>query len=117
MTVLASLVSLDFIYALTGVVLWVFAALTFTDRGNPHRAGAGVFWFTLGLIFAAGKMMPHRLTGLLVLLMVALDGAGWVRRGSRPEPTKQEQIRQADRLRDRIFLPVLLIPQIGRAHV
>src|SRR5262245_53269860 len=112
MTILTSLVSLDFIYALTGLVLMVFAALTFADRGNPQRIGAGVFWFTLGLIFAAGQAMPYRFTGLLVLLMVTLDGAGWVRRGSRPEATKQEQVRQADRLRDRIFLPVLSIPLV-----
>src|SRR2546423_450625 len=112
MILLTSLVSHDFIYALTGLALMVFAALTFADRGNPHRLGAGTFWFTLGLIFAAGNMMPHRLSGLLVLLMVALDGAGWVRRGSRPEATKQEQVRQADRLGDRIFLPVLLIPLV-----
>jgi uncharacterized membrane protein len=112
MILLTSLVSLDFIYALTGLALMVFAGLTFADRGNPHRVGAGIFWFTLGLIFAAGNLMPHRLTGLLVLLMVALDGAGWVGRGSRAEATKQEQVRQADRLRDRIFLPVLLIPLV-----
>jgi len=112
MTLIASLVSLDFVYALTGVVLWGFAALTFADRGNPQRVGAGVFWFILGLIFAAGKMMPHRLTGLLILLMVALDGAGWVRRGSRPEATKQEQVKQAERLGNGIFLPVLLIPLV-----
>jgi len=67
------------VYALTGCVLWVFAALTFADRGNPRRMGAGAFWFTLGLIFAVGDWMPHRVSGLLVLLMVALDGAGWVR--------------------------------------
>ena len=100
------------VYALTGVVLWVFAALTFADRGNPRRLGSGVFWFTLGLIFAAGNVMPHRLTGLLVLLMVALDGAGWVRRGSHPEASKQEQVKQADRLSDKVFLPVLLIPLV-----
>src|SRR5437879_9111598 len=107
MILLRSLVSLDFIYALTGLVLMVFAGLTVADRGNPHRRGAGVFWFTLGLIFTAGQVMPHRLTGLLVLLMVALDGAGWVRLGSRPDASKQEQVGQAEQLGQRIFLPVL----------
>jgi len=111
-TLIPSLVSLDFVYALTGVVLWIFAALTFADRGNPHRVGAGVFWFILGLIFAAAKIMPHRLTGLLVLFIVALDGAGWVRRGSRTEAARQEQVKQAGRLGNRIFLPVLLIPLV-----
>src|SRR5262249_20166538 len=112
MTLLPSLVSLDFVYALTGVVLLIFAALTFADSGNSHRVGAVVFWFTLGLIFALGKVMPHRLTGLLVLLLVVLDGAGWVRRGSRQEAARQEQVKQAERLGHKIFLPVLLIPLV-----
>src|SRR5260221_12652229 len=109
MILLTSLVSLDFIYALTGLVLMVFAALTFADRGNPHRVGAGAFWFTLGLVFAAGNTMPHRLSGLLGLLMVALDGAGWVRRGSRPEASGPEQGKQAERLGGKKILPGVLI--------
>ncbi len=47
-----------------------------------------------------------------MLLIVALDGAGWVRRGSHRETPKPEQICHADRLQDRIFLPVLLIPLV-----
>jgi uncharacterized membrane protein len=54
--------------------------------------------------------MPHWLTGLLVLAMVAIDGAGRISRGSRAEPSKQEQVTQARRLGHKIFLPVLAIP-------
>jgi len=38
MILLTALVSLDFIYALTGLALMIFAALTLADRGNPHGA-------------------------------------------------------------------------------
>jgi uncharacterized membrane protein len=98
------------VYALTGVVLWIFAAMTFADRGNPRRIGTGCFWVTLGVIFIAGSLMPHWLTGLLVILMVALDGAGRVARGRYDETTDAEHAREADRLGNKIFIPVLVIP-------
>ncbi len=105
------LFSLDAVYVLTGLVLMIFAALTFADRGNPRRTGTGVFWSLLGIIFVFGSILPHWLTGLLVLLMVALDGLGRVGRGE-VEIDKQAQAGNVRRLGDRIFYPVLAIPVV-----
>jgi uncharacterized membrane protein len=102
--------SLNSVYALTGLVLWIFAAMTFRDRANKRRFGTGLFWLILGTIFVFGSVLPHWLTGLLILAMVAIDGTGGVGRGSYDESTKEEQIGHARRLGDRIFIPVLLIP-------
>lgn len=102
--------NLNFVYALTGIVLVIFAAMTFADRANPHRTGSGFFWLLLGIIFAFGQVFPHWLTGLLVLAMVAIDGAGRIARGNYYEASREEQARQARRLGDKIFLPVLVIP-------
>jgi uncharacterized membrane protein len=107
-----AILSLDAVYLLTGIVLWVFAAMTFADRDNPRRAGSGVFWLILGFIFAFGSLLPHWVTGLLVLLMVAIEGAGRVTRGSYDEASPQEQVKEARRLKDKIFLPVLSIPLV-----
>lgn len=104
--------SLDSVYVLTGLILWVFAFMTFRDRGNPRRNGSGFFWLILGAIFIFGSLLPHWATGLLVLVMIALDGAGRVRRGSYDETTRAEQEAEARRLRDRIFLPVITIPLV-----
>jgi uncharacterized membrane protein len=104
--------SLQAVYVLVGLVLVVFASMTFRDRGNPRRVGSGLFWVILGLIFIAGGLLPHWLTGMLVLLMVALDGTGQVRRGSSTEVSKAEQEKEAARLGNRIFLPVLVIPLV-----
>ncbi|MET0650084.1 MAG: DUF979 family protein [Pyrinomonadaceae bacterium] len=114
-TIAAALFSLDAVYVLTGLVLWVFAALNFRDRDNANRRGSAFFWLILGVIFVLGSVMPHWLTGLLVLLMVGLDGAGRV--GHRPhegETTKSGQaVPKESALGNRIFLPVLLIPALA----
>ena len=99
--------SLQTVYVLTGLVLVIFASMNFADRGNPRRFGSGLFWMILGLIFIFGGLLPYWLTGLLVLLMVALDGTGQVRRGSATEASKTYQVAEATRLGNRIFLTSL----------
>ena len=103
--------SLGAVYLITGLVLVCFAILTFADREHPRRWGTGAFWLILGVIFGAGGMLPHWVTGLLVIAMVMLDGAGQVRHGPMPD-AKAEQARHARELGDRIFLPVLAIPAV-----
>lgn len=106
-----TLFSLDAVYVFTGIVLFVFAGMTFVDRGNSRRIGSGCFWLVLGVIFAFGSLMPYWLTGLLVLLMVAIDGLGRVAKSS-TEERRAEQTEYARRLGNRIFIPVLAIPLV-----
>ena len=103
---------LDTVYALTGIVLFIFACMTWGDHSNPRRRTSAMFWLILSLVFAFGSLLPHWLTGVLILVMVALDGAGRVARGSYDEATGAEQAKQARRLGDKIFLPVLVIPVV-----
>jgi len=103
--------SLDAVYVFTGVVLLIFAAMTFADRSNARRVGSGCFWLVLGIIFAFGGVMPYWLTGLLVLLMVAIDGAGHVGKGQVEENRVGQGVRACN-LGNRIFIPVLAIPMV-----
>ena len=103
---------LDTVYALTGIVLFIFACMTWGDHSNPRRRTSAMFWLILSVVFAFGSLLPHWLTGVLILVMVALDGAGRVARGSYDEATGEEQVKQARRLGDKIFLPVLVIPVV-----
>ncbi|MGH9843988.1 MAG: DUF979 domain-containing protein [Blastocatellia bacterium] len=104
---MAQIFSLDTVYVLTGILLAIFALMTFADRTNPKRVGSGLFWLVLGVIFALGGVMPHWLTGLLVLLLVAIDGVGQIGRGAQSKSSEQ---RDRSPLGNRIFIPVLAIP-------
>jgi uncharacterized membrane protein len=106
------LLNLDTVYVIAGIVLFVFAIMTFKDKANPHRYASGVFWFLLGIAFTFGTVLPPWLIGILVLAMVAIDGLGRVSRGAYNETTKAEQIAQASRLKNKIFLPVISIPLV-----
>lgn len=103
----AQMFSLDAVYVLTGLVLFAFAGLTFVDRSNPRRIGSGCFWLVLGGIFALGGVLPYWLTGLLVLLLVTLDGLGQV---SKSRVAVGQDAILSRRLGPRIFIPVLAIP-------
>jgi uncharacterized membrane protein len=114
-TVIAnSILSLNAVYVVTGLVLWVFALLNINDRSNRHRLGTALFWFLLGLIFLTGSILPYWLTGILVLVMVGIDGAGQVGRSKgADEVTGSGQVKQKEcSLGNKIFLIVLLIPII-----
>ncbi|MGE0882498.1 MAG: 5-oxoproline transporter, DUF979 family subunit [Blastocatellales bacterium] len=103
--------SLDAVYVLTGVVLFIFAAMTFADRSNPRRIGSGLFWLILGIIFAFGSLMPYWLTGLLVLSMVAIDGLGRVGKGTGGQDVRVP-IRTPAAFGNQIFVPVIAIPVV-----
>jgi uncharacterized membrane protein len=120
--VLNILFSLEAVYILTGVVLFVFAAITLFDRRHPHPIGSGCFWCILGVLFAFGSYLPHVLSGVLVLVMVAIDGAGRVKAGvaeiDREDGDQQSapNARQAKAavvaLGNQVFLPVIAIPAV-----
>jgi uncharacterized membrane protein len=104
--------NLDTVYVITGIVLLVFALMTIKDRANPRRYSSGVFWLLLAIAFAFGSLLPHWLTGVLVLAMVTIDGLGRVGRGDYQEAPKEQQAEQAARLKNKIFWPVISIPLV-----
>jgi uncharacterized membrane protein len=108
----SALFSLNAVYVMTGIVLFVFAALNYKDRSNKHRIGTALFWFVLGLVFALGSVLPTWIVGLLVLALVAIDGVGRVgRESSSAEVTESGQIQAKEStLGNKIFLLVLAIP-------
>lgn len=112
---MTALFDLEYVYVLSGIVLMLFAGFTAADRGNPARIGTALFWLVLGVIFALGSHMPAWLNGVLVIVLVALDGLGQVRHGTYGEAQPAERAASAERLGFVLFVPVLLIPALTYA--
>lgn len=101
---------LEGVFVLSGVVLLAIAAASARDERNPARAGTALFWALLGVIFVTGSLLPHAITGALVLALAALEATGQVRHGSFDEPPPAEREARATKLGNGLFLPVLCVP-------
>jgi uncharacterized membrane protein len=98
------------VYVAIGGLLGVLAVRAARDAGHPRRFGAATFWGLLAVLFVAGDLMPHALVGAAVVVLALLAGGGAVQRGPRRERAPDARRAQAQRLGNRLFLPVLLIP-------
>lgn len=95
---------MDLLYGLVALLLTAFALQTWRDSEHPQPAASGAFWLILAALFGLGSWMPGWLAGLLVLLLVTLDGTGRVVPSRAPAPPPPDHPRAL------LLLPVLVIP-------
>lgn len=94
---MSALFSLPMAYGLCGALLLAMAA-------RSRRWGSGLFWGILGVLFAWGSVLPYRVSGILVIALVVLDGLGLVK-ASATEKARRE-------VHPRAHWPVLAIPVV-----
>lgn len=101
---------LEYIYQAIGLLLLAFAVQTFLDKANNKRWGSGLFWLVYALSFSLGKFIPDWLVGVMVVILSLLAAAGFLGRGSYKEITDDFAKQQALLLKNKLFLPALVIP-------
>lgn len=107
------MISLQWVYWLTGgYVAWV-AVLGWRDRGNPRRWGSALFWGLLAVLLLAADRLPPVVVGSVVVVLACLAGFGGLGRGRYAESSNREKAGEAARLGNRLFWPALLIPAIA----
>lgn len=106
------IISLTYIYYITGIFVAIIAFLAFKDKGNPKRFLTGTFWGLFAISFLFGNEIPPIYMGIVVILMAIIAGFGGVRLGSYDEPTQKQRIARSKQLGNKLFLPALLIPLI-----
>lgn len=106
------ILSLNTIYIITGIVLLVVSFLSFKDQKNSRRLTTGLFWGLYAVTFIFGQQIPPVYMGIIVLLIVGLAGFGGVRLGFYDERPREERSKHAEKLRNWVFVPALLIPTI-----
>jgi len=104
------MITLQWVYLLTGAFFAAFALLGLRDRANPKRIGNAIFWGLLALSMWAGDRLGDLGNGILVLGLVAIAGVGALGRGTAGlVPLKERQAR-AGRYGNGLFAIALIIP-------
>jgi uncharacterized membrane protein len=87
-----------------------FAILSALDGTNGKRFGNAAFWGLMALSLLAGSWLGDFANGLLVLGLAGLGGFNLLGRSAPPSTTEAERAAWSERLRNRLFLPALIIP-------
>ena len=104
---------LEFFYILIGLLLMMTAVRTFNDKTNPVRYGTSLFWFLLGIIFAAGNFIPYMVSGILLTIMGTLTLFKQVKVGKTAPVTEEEGEAGAKRLGSSIFVPAVVLAVVA----
>ena len=104
------MITLHWLYALAGAMFAAIALLSALDRANPKRFGNAAFWGLMALSLLAGDRLGDFGNGLLVLGLAGLAGFGFIGRSHPPTTSDEEREAWSERLRNKLFLPALIIP-------
>lgn len=107
------LLPLEAFFVACGVVLAAVAGVIALDRAHPRRWGSAAFWLVLAVAMGAGKWLPETVVGYLVLVLTLLAAT---RQASSPLTSignLAEREAGSNRLRNRLLMPVLLVPLVA----
>ncbi|WP_033100942.1 MULTISPECIES: DUF979 domain-containing protein [Thermoactinomyces] len=108
-----SLVPMNDLYALIGLIVAMIAIQVALNKKHPTRWTSALFWGIFAFTFIAGDFVPPLIIGYLVIVMVILAALGRVKAPSHSEGSgKDERIHLAQRLKWKIFIPALAIPVV-----
>lgn len=106
------IISLNYIYYLTGIFMAVIAFFALRDKSNSKRLLTAAFWGLFAISFLFGDVIPDMYMGVIVIGMAIIAGCGGVRMGSYDEVSSEQRLDMAKKLGNRLFWPALLIPVI-----
>jgi uncharacterized membrane protein len=93
-----------------GLVLASVAGVVACDRGHPRRWGSAAFWLLLAIAMGGGRWLSEATVGYLVLLLTLLAATRQVSAPLTSNADPAGSTARATRLRDRLLVPVLLVP-------
>ena len=117
---MTTLISINRIYYLIGIIVMLLVGMTLRDKGNPKRLTTALFWFLFGAVFlfgdllveGLGKSIAYRIIGGTVIIISLIAGTGLLSMGSYATSGHEERVASAKRLGNWLFFPAVLIPVI-----
>jgi uncharacterized membrane protein len=103
-------ITLHWLYALSGAMFAAFALLSAFDRSNSKRLGNAAFWGLMALSLLAGDRIGDFANGWLVIGLAGLASLKLIGRSAPPTTSDVEREQWSARLGNRLFLPALVIP-------
>ncbi|AZP04996.1 DUF979 domain-containing protein [Jeotgalibaca ciconiae] len=100
---------LELFFILIGLQLFYTAYRVLRQADHPARWGTAGFWILLGILFAAGNIIPPAVDGVLLLGIGALTLLKQVKVGKVETNSEEEQVYHAARFSNWIFLPAVLL--------
>lgn len=115
-----SLISINLVFYLIGLIVMLVAAMTLRDHSNPKRISTALFWFLFGVSFVFGDLMlaylgkplTYKIIGSMVLLMAAIAGANLLGAGKAVDSGAAARRQLSEKFGNRLFIPALAIPVI-----
>lgn len=104
---------LELTYIVIGCQFLHTAYCSYKDKTNPVRYGTAGFWVLLGISFIGGSYLPSLYIGVIVVLLALLTLFKQVRIGTLPTLDEVKAKFEAKRLKNKIFIPVMLMALIA----
>jgi uncharacterized membrane protein len=117
------MLTLNYVYLLAGLYLLYTAWQGWKDQGNPRRITTAAFWGLLAMTFLFGNLIPAFYMGVLVVVIGLLAASGGIAIGTYPLVAKEVREEKAALLKNRLFVPALMVPcitllgTVGLKHV
>ncbi|MDB6115745.1 MAG: hypothetical protein JWQ83_237 [Lacunisphaera sp.] len=105
-------VTVELFYVLIGAIFAFIAGRIALDRRHGKRWGSALFWGLLAVTYLFGKVLSPVAVGYLVVVMVGLAAAHQVSRSEERGPSREERVRSAEFLGNRLFWPALVVPAV-----
>lgn len=100
------MITYEWLYWLAGSFFAIWSILSLRDK----RIGNAAFWGLLAVSFLAGSHLPDFANGVLVLALVAIAGAGGLKRSEPDTTTLEERQEYSKELGNKLFIPALIVP-------
>ncbi|WP_042274978.1 DUF979 domain-containing protein [[Clostridium] dakarense] len=102
-------ISLEIFYALMGFLMLVIAFKSFTTIHSSKKYGTALFWILISVPFIFGSMIPANIIGAILILCSLLTLSKQVVFARYEEASEEFGQKQADKLKNKIFIPSLVL--------